>query len=166
MLLSGLHFLGAVDPELGDMMLQSPLTSTPFSVKDILKLEQQQQQQQHQSATLELQHQPHIQLTASPPSQQQQSFQTPPSCMLVQRDSPSFSEGEDNLAYLSALAVREEDRGEPSLSPDMYVHHGLEGAKLDPTELEEQESSEWILNLRQRTKAAGKCCHFELMKHQ
>eukprot|EP00066_Takifugu_rubripes_P011197 XP_003979691.1 PREDICTED: homeobox protein Nkx-2.5-like [Takifugu rubripes] len=141
MLLSGLHFLGAVDPELGDMMLQSPLTSTPFSVKDILKLEQQQQQQQHQSATLELQHRPHIQLTGSPSSQQQQqSFQTPPSCMLVQRDSPSFSEGEDNLAYLSALAVREEDRAEPSLSPDMYVHPGLEGAKLDPTELEEQES--------------------------
>lgn len=158
MLLSGLHFLGAVDPELGDMMLQSPLTSTPFSVKDILKLEQQQQQQ---SATLELQHRPHIQLTASPPSQQQQqSFQTPPSCMLVQRDSPSFSEGEDNLAYLSALAVREEDRGEPSLSPDMYVHPGLEGAKLDPSELEEQESSEWILNLRQKTKGAGKCCQF------
>lgn len=163
MLLSGLHFLGAVDPELGDMMLQSPLTSTPFSVKDILKLEQ----QQHQSATLELQHRPHIQFTASPPSQQQQqSFQTPPSCMLVQRDSPSFSEGEDNLAYLSALAVREEDRGEPSLSPDMYIHPSLEGAKLDPTELEEQESSEWTLNLRQKTKAAGKCCQFQLMKHQ
>lgn len=166
MLLSGLHFLGAVDPELGDMMLQSPLTSTPFSVKDILKLEQQQQQQQHQSATLELQHRPHIQLTASPSQQQHQSFQTPPSCMLVQRDSPSFSEGEDNLAYLSALAVRDEDRGEPSLSPDMYVHPGLEGAKLDPTELEEQENSEWTLNLTQKTKAAGKCCQFQLMEHQ
>lgn len=161
MLLSGLHFLGAVDPELDDMMLQSPLTSTPFSVKDILKLEQ---QQQHQSATLELQHRSHTQLAASPPSQQ--PFQTPPSCMLAQRDSPSFSEGEDNLAYLSALAVGEEDRGEPSLSPDMYVHPGLQGAKLDPAELEEQESSEWTLNLRQQTKAAGKCSQLQLMKHQ
>ena len=141
MLLSGLHFLGSAEPELDDMMLQSPLTSTPFSVKDILKLEQQ-QQQQHQSAPLELQQRPHSQLAASPPSQQEH-FQTPPSCMLAPRDSPSFSEGEDNLAYLSALAVREEEeRGEPSLSPDMYVHPGLQAAKLHGAELEEQESSE------------------------
>lgn len=157
MLLSGLHFLGAAEPELDDMMLQSPLTSTPFSVKDILKLEQ---QQQHQSATLELQHRPHTQLTTSPPSQQQH-FQAPPSCMLAHRDSPSFSEGEDNLAYLSALAAREEDRGEPGLSPDMYVHPGLQAAKLDTTELEEPESSEWTPhpphppNPRQRTKTQG-----------
>lgn len=158
MLLSGLHFLGAAEPELDDMMLQSPLTSTPFSVKDILKLElEQQQQQQHQSATLELQHRPHSQLAASPPSQQEH-FQTPPSCMLAHRDSSSFSEGEDNLAYLSALAVREEDRGEPSLSPDMYVHPGLQGAKLDAAELEEQESSEWKPERypRHKTKTAGK----------
>lgn len=59
------------------------------------------------------------------------------------RDSPSFSDGEDNLAYLSALAVREEERGETSLSPDMYVHPGLQGAKLEAAELEEQESSEY-----------------------
>ncbi|KAG7217702.1 hypothetical protein INR49_021224, partial [Caranx melampygus] len=32
------------------------------------------------------------------------------------RDSPSFSDGEDNLAYLSGLAVRDEDRGDTSLS--------------------------------------------------
>uniref|UniRef100_A0A3Q3FCD7 NK2 homeobox 3 n=1 Tax=Labrus bergylta TaxID=56723 RepID=A0A3Q3FCD7_9LABR len=107
------------------MMLQSPLTSTPFSVKDILKLEQQQQQQQ-QSGSLEQQH-----------------FQTPSSCMLAgARDSPPFSDGEDNLAYLSALAVRgDEDRGETSLSPDMYVHSGLQGAKLETAELEDQEKS-------------------------
>lgn len=140
MLLGGLHFLGGAEQELDDMMLQSPLTSTPFSVKDILKLEQQQQQQQ--SGSLELQHRPHTQLTGSPPSQQRH-FQTPPSCMLVgARDSPPFSDGEDNLAYLSALAVREEDRGETSLSPDMYVHPGLQGAKLEAAELDEQESSE------------------------
>lgn len=143
MLLGGLHFLGAAEQELDDMMLQSPLTSTPFSVKDILKLEQQQQQ----SGSLELQHRPHTQqqLTGSPPPPPppQQHFQTPPSCMLAgARDSPSFSDGEDNLAYLSALAVREEDRGETSLSPDMYVHPGLQGAKLEAAELDEQESSE------------------------
>lgn len=140
MLLGGLHFLGAAEPELDDMMLQSPLTSTPFSVKDILKLEQQQQQQ---VGALELQHRSHAHLTGSPPAQQQH-FQTPPSCMLVgSRDSPPFSDGEDNLAYLSALAVREEDHGETSLSPDIYVHHGLQGAKLEAADLEEQESSEY-----------------------
>lgn len=142
MLPSGLRFLGAAEPELEEVMLPSPLTSTPFSVKDILKLEQ-----QHQSAALELQQRPRSQMAASPP--QQELFQTPPSCMLAHRDSPSFSEGEDNLSYLSALAVREEERGEPSLSPDMFAHPGLQGAKLDGAELEEQESSEW------RTEPAG-----------
>lgn len=152
MLLGGLHFLDAAEQELDDMMLQSPLTSTPFSVKDILKLEQQQQQQQQQqSGTLELTHRIHTQqhLSRSPPQQQQQQhFQTAPSCMLAgARDSPSFSDGEDNLAYLSALAVREEERGDTSLSPDMYVHPGLQGAKLEAAELEEQESSEYKFEL-------------------
>lgn len=142
MLLGGIHFLHGAEPELDDMMLQSPLTSTPFSVKDILKLEQQQQQQ-------ELQHRVHTQqhLAGSPPplqpQQQQQHFQSPPSCIFAgTRDSSSFSDGEDNLAYLSALAVREEDR----LSPDMYLHHpGLQGAsKVEAAELEEQESSEFF----------------------
>lgn len=141
----GLHFLGAAEQEqLGDMMLQSPLTSTPFSVKDILKLEQQQQ-----SASLELRRSSHQQLSASspppppPPGGQQQHYHSPPSCMLLgARDSPSFSDGEDNLAYLSALAVREEERGDTSLSPDVYVHPGLQGAKLEAVDLEEQESSE------------------------
>ncbi|KAM9857548.1 homeobox protein Nkx-2.5-like [Aulostomus maculatus] len=127
MLLGGLRFLDVAEQELDDMMLQSPLTSTPFSVKDILKLEQQQQSgiRAH--------------LAGSP---QQHHYQTPPSCMLAgARDSPSFSEGEDNLAYLSALAGRgEEHRGETSLSPDLYVHPGLQGAKLEAAELEEQES--------------------------
>ncbi|XP_015225835.1 PREDICTED: homeobox protein Nkx-2.5-like [Cyprinodon variegatus] len=143
MLLGGLHFVDAGELELDDMMLQSPLTSTPFSVKDILKLEQQQQQ----SGSLELQHRVHSQqhLTRSPSQQeqqlQQQHFQSPPSCMLAgPRDSPSFSDGEDNLAYLSALAVREEERADPSLSPSMYVHPGLQGAKLEAAELEAQES--------------------------
>lgn len=139
----GLHFHGAAEQEqLGDMMLQSPLTSTPFSVKDILKLEQQ------QSASLELQRRSHQQLSASPPPPQphpggQQHYHSPPSCMLLgARDSPPFSDGEDNLAYLSALAVRDEERGDTSISPDMYVHPGLQGGKLEGAELEEQESSE------------------------
>ena len=136
------------------MMLQSPLTSTPFSVKDILKLEQQQQQQQQISGSgLHSQ-----QLSGSgvhlarSPRRQQQHFQSPPSCMLAApRDSPSFSDGEDNLAYLSALTARgeEEDHGgETSLSPHMYAHPGMHGAKLEAAELEEPESSEF----RQRSR--------------
>uniref|UniRef100_A0A3B3UYS5 NK2 homeobox 3 n=1 Tax=Poecilia latipinna TaxID=48699 RepID=A0A3B3UYS5_9TELE len=116
------------------MMLQSPLTSTPFSVKDILKLEQ---HQQHLTRS------PSQQEQLQQQQQQQQHFQSPPSCMLaVPRDSPSFSDSEDNLAYLSALAVRDEERGDPSLSPSMYVHPGLQGAKLEAAELEAQESSD------------------------
>ncbi|KAF0036829.1 hypothetical protein F2P81_009703 [Scophthalmus maximus] len=67
MLLGGLHILDAAEQELDDMMLQSPLTSTPFSVKDILKLEQQQRQRQQQqrgaagAGALELQHRAHTQ---------------------------------------------------------------------------------------------------------
>uniref|UniRef100_UPI003AAEF6ED homeobox protein Nkx-2.5-like n=1 Tax=Centroberyx gerrardi TaxID=166262 RepID=UPI003AAEF6ED len=158
MLLGGLHFLDAAEQELDGMMLQSPLTSTPFSVKDILKLEQQQQQQQQQqSGPLELQHRAHTQQHLHPGSpQQQQHFQTPPSCMLAgARDSPSFSDGEDNLAYLSALAVREEDRGETSLSPDMYGGHPGLGAKLEAGELDEQESKSCGLASREEAGEGG-----------
>ncbi|XP_047222137.1 homeobox protein Nkx-2.5-like [Girardinichthys multiradiatus] len=154
MLLGGLHFADAGELELDDMMLQSPLTSTPFSVKDILKLEQQQQQQ---SGSLELPHRVHSQqhLTRSP-SQQQQHFQSAPSCMLAgPRDSPSFSDGEDNLVYLSALAVRDEERGDPSLSPSMYVHPGLQGAKLEAAELEAQEGKNCGLVSREEAAESG-----------
>lgn len=169
MLLGGLYFLDAAEQELDDMMLQSPLTSTPFSVKDILKLEQQQQQ----SGSLELTHRVHTQqhMSRSSPQQQQQHFQTPPSCMLAgTRDSPSFSDGDDNLAYLSALAVREEDRGETSLSPDMYVHPGLQGAKLESAELAEQESSESrhkLMHCRQKaTKGKGHRSQQQLLQQK
>ncbi|XP_054483598.1 homeobox protein Nkx-2.5-like [Anoplopoma fimbria] len=162
MLLGGLHFLG----ELDDMMLQSPLTSTststPFSVKDILKLEQLEQQQQQEAGSLELQHRAlRHQLTGSPPPPppppplpQRRRFQTPPSCMLA-RDSPPFSDGEDNLAYLNALAGREEDRGETSMSPDLYVHRGLQGAKLEAAELD-QESKSCALVSRDEASEAGR----------
>ncbi|CAN9510759.1 unnamed protein product [Ophioblennius macclurei] len=154
MLLGGLHFLDAAELELDDMMLPSPLTSTPFSVKDILKLEQQQQQQQ-QSGSLELTQRVHGQQQQQQ-QQQQQLFQSPPSCMLAAaRDSPSFSDGEDNLAYLSALAVREEDRGDTSLSADIYVHPGLQGAKLEAPELEEQESKSCGLLSRDEAAESG-----------
>ena len=61
------------------------------------------------------------------------------------RDSPPFSEGEDNLAYLSALAAQEEP-GDASLSPDI-IYGGVPGAlgllaepkleAVDPAEISE-----------------------------
>ncbi|XP_013884233.1 homeobox protein Nkx-2.3 isoform X2 [Austrofundulus limnaeus] len=111
------------------MMLQSPLTSASFSIKDILKPEQQQ-----------LTHRSHSQhhLSWSPP---QQHFQSPLFCILARhRDNASFSNRQDNLAYLSRLAVRDEECGDTSLSPNMYIHSGLQGDKLEATELEEPES--------------------------
>ncbi|XP_056265625.1 homeobox protein Nkx-2.5-like [Pseudoliparis swirei] len=137
MLLGGLHFHGAAEPQLEDMMLHSPLTSTPFSVKDILKLQQ-------QAGSLELQH-------------RQRQFQTPPSCMLAgARDSsPPFSDGEDSLAYLGALAAREEERGDPGMSPDMYVHPGLQGAKPEAADPDEQESKSCALAAREEASEGG-----------
>lgn len=124
MLLGGLHFLNAAELELDDMMLQSPLTSTPFYVKDILKPEE--QQLTHRGHSHHLSHFP-------PPH-----FQSMPSCMLPRhRDNSSFSDREGNLPYLSALDVRDQERGDTSLSPNMYVYSGLQGAKLGEPETSE-----------------------------
>ncbi|KAM6972190.1 homeobox protein Nkx-2.3 [Aplochiton taeniatus] len=146
MLLRGIHFLNAGEQDFEGIMLPSPLTSTPFSVKDILKLEQQQQQQsQHHSGHVDHQQQQHLLLQVSPSKhnqQQQLHFQTAPSCMLVAAgNGASFSDGEDNLAYLGALAVQDM-HGEASLSPDMYTNPGL-GQLTDPkleAELEIQDT--------------------------
>lgn len=73
--------------DMEDVALQS--SSTPFSVKDILKLEQQQQQQQRCYPCAH----PPPSLCAPPMPQHQQHTAGPPDA-----DAP-----EDNLAYLSAL---------------------------------------------------------------
>lgn len=118
-------------------MLPSPVTSTPFSVKDILKLEQQQQQQSH--------HQ-HGQLLHAPLpdlQQQQQRFHTPPSCLLGGAESPGFSDSEDRMAFLNSLSVQD-NLVESSLSPPMFGHPALGhvvDAKLED-DLEEQDTSE------------------------
>ncbi|XP_048843833.1 homeobox protein Nkx-2.3-like [Brienomyrus brachyistius] len=115
-------------------MLPSPVTSTPFSVKDILKLEQ--QSRQHHSLHLDLSR-AHLSQDLS----QAQHFQTPPSCMLNAGESPSFSDGEENMSYLSTLSVRD-GPGEASLSPDMYIHSALghlTDSKLDG-DVDEQET--------------------------
>ncbi|KAG7334090.1 hypothetical protein KOW79_002497 [Hemibagrus wyckioides] len=110
-------------------MLPSPVTSTPFSVKDILKLEQ----QSH--------HQLQVPLPDLQQQQQQQRFHTPPSCLLGGAESPGFSDSEDRMAFLSALSVQD-NLVESSLSPPMFGHPALGhvvDAKLED-DLEEQET--------------------------
>jgi len=100
-LAGGVHFSTAGQPESGSTMLASPLTSTPFSVKDILKMEQQQQQQQqHQPRALEHQRSPHSEIglhhhhhhhhhhqqhqqQQQQQQQQHQHFPAPPSCCML-----------------------------------------------------------------------------------
>ncbi|XP_041803264.1 homeobox protein Nkx-2.5-like isoform X3 [Chelmon rostratus] len=108
-------------------MLPSPIitsSTTPFSVKDILKLELQQQSQQHQlqfiscfglSGALS---QP-----GTLPNKPFRSY-SPPSCMLAGRDSPSpgssgVSEGEERMSYLSTLTVQER-LAESGLTVEMF----------------------------------------------
>ncbi|XP_067909191.1 homeobox protein Nkx-2.3 [Heterodontus francisci] len=90
------------------MMLPSPVTSTPFSVKDILNLEQQSHQQVAHHLQQDL------------PSQ----FQPPPSCMHAAGEASSFSDGEEKIPFLNSLSVQDSQR-ETSLSPELYVHAAL-----------------------------------------
>jgi len=105
------------------MMLPSPATSTPFSVKDILKLEQ--QSRHLQSLHPEL----------------QDRFQAPSSCFLGGGDSPGFSENEEKMSFLNSLSMQD-SLVESSLSPPMFVHPGLGhvDTKLED-ELEDHETS-------------------------
>ncbi|XP_026866419.2 homeobox protein Nkx-2.3 [Electrophorus electricus] len=115
------------------MMLPSPVMSTPFSVKDILKLEQQSHHLHSQSL-----HPAHQQTHLHPDLQQR--FQTPPSCLLGGGDSPSFSDSEDRMSFLNSLSVQD-SLVESSLSPPIFVHSAL--GHVDPKleeDLEDQES--------------------------
>ncbi|XP_041922209.1 homeobox protein Nkx-2.3 isoform X1 [Alosa sapidissima] len=96
------------------MMLPSPVTSTPFSVKDILKMEQQLALHPHAQHGLQL----------------QQHFHTPPACALGGGDSPGFSDGEERMSYLNTLSEHE-SLVDSSLSPELYgapalTHHSEE----------------------------------------
>ncbi|XP_063347952.1 homeobox protein Nkx-2.3 [Pelmatolapia mariae] len=96
-------------------MIPSPVigsSSTPFSVKDILKLELQQQSQQHQLQLISC-----FGLSGAlsqPGALLNKSFRShsPPSCMLAGRDTPSpisscLSESEERMAYLNSLNVQD-----------------------------------------------------------
>lgn len=107
-------------------MLPSPVinsSTTPFSVKDILKLELQQQSQQHQLQFISC-------FGLSGALSQPGAFpnrslrsHSPPSCMLAGRDSPSpissgLSESDDmsRMSYLSTMTM-----------PDRLPESGLPG---------------------------------------
>lgn len=111
------------------MMLPSPVTSTPFSVKDILNLEQQQQQQHF--------HGTHLQADL------EQHFHSAP-CMLAAAEGTQFSDGgeEDEeeegekLSYLNSLAAAE-GHGDSGLCSQTYVHAVLRDSCGGPKEHEE-----------------------------
>ncbi|KAL1262629.1 hypothetical protein QQF64_005368 [Cirrhinus molitorella] len=97
------------------MMLPSPVTSTPFSVKDILKLEQ---QSRHLQSLHPAQH--HAQLHP----ELQERFQAPSSCFLGGGDSPGFSDNDEKMSFLNSLSMQD-SLVESSLSPPMFVHPAL-----------------------------------------
>ncbi|XP_010636852.1 homeobox protein Nkx-2.3 [Fukomys damarensis] len=109
------------------MMLPSPVTSTPFSVKDILNLEQ----QQHF-------HGAHLQTDL------EHHFHSAP-CMLAATEGTQFSEGgeEDEeeegekLSYLNSLAAAD-GHGDSGLCPQSYVHTVLRDSCSVAKEHEEE----------------------------
>ncbi|TNN75282.1 hypothetical protein EYF80_014519 [Liparis tanakae] len=147
-------------------MLPSPLitsSTTPFSVKDILKLElQQQSQQQQQQQQLQFISCFGLSRARSPPGAfPNKPFRShsPPSCMLAGRDSPSplssgLSEGEERMSYLNTLTAQ--DRLAESGLPGEVFGHPAQNHSADlrlETEQEERETSEY--NVLQSTERGG-----------
>ncbi|OWK62376.1 Homeobox protein Nkx-2.3 [Lonchura striata] len=125
------------------MMLPSPVTSTPFSVKDILNLEQ--QQDPHYGAQL--------------PHHLEHHFH-PAACLLAAADGARFSDGEEEeeeekLSYLSPMAAPG-SQADARISADSYVHAVLRssceapgpGEELDPAV---RDPSEYRLRRAPRT---------------
>lgn len=102
-------------------MLPSPIISTtPFSVKDILKLELQ-QQSQHQLQLLSCLGFSGALAQPGPFNRPLRSH-SPPSCMLASRNSPSpnsLSECDDRMSYLSTVNAQDS-----ALSVDMFSNPG------------------------------------------
>lgn len=109
-------------------MLPSPVTSTPFSVKDILNLEQQQQHFHGAHLQADLEH----------------HFHSAP-CMLAAAEGTQFSDGgeEDEeeegekLSYLNSLATAD-GHGDSGLCPQNFVHTVLRDSCSGPKEHEEE----------------------------
>lgn len=128
-------------------MLPSPVTSTPFSVKDILNLEQ--QQDPHYGAQL--------------PHHLEHHFH-PAACLLAAADGARFSDGEEEeeeekLSYLSPMAAPG-SQADARISADSYVHAVLRGSceapgpgeELDPAA---REPSEYRCAPRHRPAGTG-----------
>ncbi|XP_056148209.1 homeobox protein Nkx-2.3 [Lampris incognitus] len=128
-------------------MLPSPAMSsstTPFSVKDILKLELQQQSQQHQRFISRL---------GPGPLPAPFRSHSPPSCMLAGRDSPSpgscVSESEERMSYVNAHMLQER-LGESGLAGEIFASQmQSQSASLDA----EQED----LDTKSRVPMPGEC---------
>ncbi|NXM29838.1 NKX23 protein, partial [Oxyruncus cristatus] len=110
------------------MMLPSPVTSTPFSVKDILNLEQ--QQDPHYGAQLPHHLEHHFHSAA---------------CLLAAADGARFSDGEEEeeeekLSYLSPMAAPG-SQADARISADNYVHAVLRGSCEAPGPGEELDAA-------------------------
>lgn len=132
-------------------MLPSPVitsSTTPFSVKDILKLELQQQSQQHQLQFISCLGLSGALSQPGPFSNKAFRSHSPPSCMLAGRDSPSpissgLSESEERLSYLNALTVQ--DRlAESGLPVEMFSNPAQNHSDLR-LETEQEDSSEYTV---------------------
>ncbi|KAM9847655.1 homeobox protein Nkx-2.3 [Aulostomus maculatus] len=152
-------------------MLPSPIitsSSTPFSVKDILKLELQQQSQQQQLQLISCLGLSGALSQPGPfPSKPFRSH-SPPSCMLAGRDSPSptssgLSESEERMSYLSTLTVQDRltDSGLPvemfSSPAQISADLRLESEQEDPKGCgslrgEREEAEEKPASKQQRTR--------------
>uniref|UniRef100_A0A8C5QIM7 Homeobox domain-containing protein n=1 Tax=Leptobrachium leishanense TaxID=445787 RepID=A0A8C5QIM7_9ANUR len=108
------------------MMLPSPVTSTPFSVKDILKRDHQAQQQQishHQ------QFRGHLAQALDP------DFSP---CMPLAGESSAYAAGEDKLTYLDSMGAPE-GQGDVGISPERFVHVTLTDTCIAKEEEEDEE---------------------------
>lgn len=113
------------------MMLPSPLTTTPFSVKDILNLEQQSQALHLESR--DACYQWEIQ-------EPQHHFQSTSLCMIVAGESPGLSDVDESMSYLNSLP----DQESSSLSSEVYVPSALAHSTVNTSvaEVGYQETSE------------------------
>uniref|UniRef100_A0A2K5CDS6 NK2 homeobox 3 n=1 Tax=Aotus nancymaae TaxID=37293 RepID=A0A2K5CDS6_AOTNA len=134
------------------MMLPSPVTSTPFSVKDILNLEQQQQHFHGAHLQADLEH----------------HFHSAP-CMLAAADGTQFSDGGEEeeeeegekLSYLNSLSAAD-GHGDSGLCTQGYVHTVLRDSCSGPKEHEEEpevvrDRSQKSCQLKKPLEAAGDC---------
>ncbi|XP_061694063.1 homeobox protein Nkx-2.3 [Syngnathoides biaculeatus] len=134
-------------------MLPSPVvtsSSTPFSVKDILKLELQQQSQEFQFISC---------LSGLPGALplQPAAFRahSPPSCMLARRDSPSpiSSESDERMSFLGVLAGPDRLHAESGLPVEMFGNP----AQIHPVDLElETEQEDRDAKVEETEKPPGK----------